>query len=81
MALAAIAAINTVLNFTLKTLVITVATMSPFPATTRARGRTAAAAHGMAAPPPTQSGVVSGALSILDARDAGGSSRTRIPSV
>jgi hypothetical protein len=111
---AAIAAINTVLNFTLKTLVITVATMSPFPATTgarcdprwcarrgsgalsgatalllvhlgggppRARGRTAAPAHGMAAPPPTQSGVVSGALSILDARDAGGSSRTRIPSV
>ena len=37
MALAAIAAINTVLNFTLKTLVITVATMSPFPATTGAR--------------------------------------------
>jgi hypothetical protein len=43
--------------------------------------RTAEAAHGMAAPPPTQSGVVSGALSILDARDAGGSSWTRIPSV
>ena len=43
--------------------------------------RTAEAAHGMAAPPPTQNGVVSGALSILDARDAGGSSWTRIPSV
>jgi hypothetical protein len=33
----------------------------------------------MAAPPPTQNGVVSGALSILDARDAGGSSWTRSP--